>query len=115
MLKTRLGMSYKTGDILLVKFPFTDLKNYKKRPVIVVKSENELKDIVCFQITSNSKQTNLLSLENEDMDNSTLSLKSYIKYDKCFTISTTIVEKKIAKVNTQLLSKLKKLFCLELF
>ena len=50
MMKIRLGMSYKVGEIILVKFPFTNLKKSKKRPVLVVKSENEFNDIVCFQI-----------------------------------------------------------------
>jgi len=108
-------MSYKTGDIILVKFPFTNLKKSKKRPVLVVKSENNLNDIVCFQITSNSEQSNLLKIENSDLNNSTLSLKSYIKYDKCFTINTEIADKSIAKVNSDLLDKLKILFCNELF
>ncbi len=63
-------MSYKTGDILLVKFPFTNLKKSKKRPVLVVKSENELNDIVCFQITSNAEQSNLLKIGNSDINNS---------------------------------------------
>ena len=115
MMKTRLGMSYKVGDIILVKFPFTNLKKSKKRPVLVVKSENELNDIICFQITSNSEQSNLLKINNNDLSNSTLSLKSYIKYDKCFTINTEIVDKPIAKVNNDLVNKLKILFCKELF
>ena len=115
MIKTRLGMSYKTGDIVLVKFPFTNLKKSKKRPVLVVKSENNLNDIVCFQITSNSEQSNLLKIENSDLSDSALSLKSYIKYDKCFTINTEIIDKSIAKVNKDLLNKLKILFCNELF
>ncbi len=114
-MRIRLGMSYKAGDIALVKFPSADLKKSKKRPVVVVKSENELKDIVCFQITSNHKQTNLLKIENDDLDNSTLALKSFIKYDKCFTINTDIVDKKIAKINSKLLLQLKTLFCSELF
>ncbi|WP_457749137.1 type II toxin-antitoxin system PemK/MazF family toxin [Sulfurimonas sp.] len=108
-------MSYSVGDILLVKFPFTNLKKSKKRPVIVVKSQDELNDIICFQITSNSEQTNLLKIENSDLDNSTLTLKSFIKYDKCFTISSEIIDKKIAKVNSRLLRELKNLFCNELF
>ena len=115
MIKIRLGMSYKVGDIILVKFPFTNLKKSKKRPVIVVKSENELNDIICFQITSNPEQSNLLAIENNDLNNSTLSLQSYIKYDKCFTINTEIIDKTIAHVNNNLLNKLKTLFCNELF
>jgi mRNA interferase MazF len=108
-------MSYKLGEIVLVKFPFTNLKKSKKRPVLVVKSENELNDIVCFQITSNSQQSNLLKIEGADLDKSSLSLSSYIKYDKYFTINTSIIDKKLAKVNSKLLGKLQTLFCDELF
>jgi len=111
----RLGMSYKSGDIILVKFPFTNLKKSKKRPVLIVKNENSFGDIVCFQITSNSEQSNLLKIENSDLDDSSLSLQSFIKYDKCFTLNSEIVDKTIAKVNNNLLDKLKVLFCKELF
>lgn len=108
-------MSYNVGDVLLVKFPFTNIKKSKKRPVIVVKSQNEFNDIICFQITSNSEQINLLKIENSGLDNSTLALESFIRYDKCFTINSEIVDKKIAKVNSKLLKELKNLFCNELF
>ena len=108
-------MNYKVGDIILVKFPFTNLKKSKKRPVLVVKSQNNFNDIVCFQITSNSEQTNLLKIENSDLNNSTLALQSFIKYDKCFTIDSEIVDKKIAQVNSTLLTELKNLFCGKLF
>ncbi len=114
-MRTRLGMSYKVGDIVLVKFPFTNLKKSKKRPVLVVKSKSNFNDIVCLQITSNSEQANLLKIEDSSLDSSSLALKSFIRYDKCFTINSEIVDKKIAKVNSQLLTKLKNLFCSELF
>ena len=82
-------MSYKIGDIVLVKFPFTDLTKSKKRPVLIIKDENSLGDIVCFQITSNDEQSNLLKITN-----TTLTLGSYVKYDKCFTLNSTIIDKK---------------------
>ncbi len=72
-------------------------------------------DIVCFQITSNSEQSNLLKILNNDLENSSLTLKSYIKYDKCFTLNSDIIENPIAKANTLLLEKLKKLFCSKVF
>jgi mRNA interferase MazF len=108
-------MNYKVGDILLVKFPFTNLKKSKKRPVVVVKSENDLNDIVCFQITSKKEQTNLLEIKENDLNSSIFSINSYIKYDKCFTLSTEIVDKKIATLNSPILKELKQLFCNELF
>jgi mRNA interferase MazF len=90
-------MPYSVGDILLIKFPFTNLKKSKKRPVLVVKAQNTLNDIVCFQITSNADQTHLLAIKSENLADATFSLDSYIKYDKCFTLNSEIVDKKITK------------------
>lgn len=114
-MKTRLGMSYKKGDILLVNFPFTDLINSKKRPVLVIKDENEYGDIVCFQITSKSNQSNLIKIEQNDTVGKPLKLISFVKYDKCFTIDSGIIDKKITIVNNDFLTRLKKLFCEEVF
>ncbi|MFA5454237.1 MAG: type II toxin-antitoxin system PemK/MazF family toxin [Sulfurimonas sp.] len=107
-------MSYKKGDILLVNFPFTNLSNSKKRPVLVVKDENEYGDIVCFQITSKQNQSNILEITQNDIDES-LKLKSFVKYDKCFTIDAKIIDKKMTSVKNEFLLQLKELFCREIF
>jgi mRNA interferase MazF len=111
----RLGMSYKKGDILLVNFPFTDLINSKKRPVLVIKDENEYGDIVCFQITSQWKQSNLMQIKSIDIVQEPLKLSSFVKYDKCFTIDSTIVDKKLTQTTNEFLCKLKDSFCNEIF
>ena len=108
-------MSYEVGEVLLVKFPFTNLKKSKKRPVLVVKSENNFGDVVCFQITSNELQSNLLKIKENDFEDTSLPIQSYIKYDKCFTINSEIVDKPLTKLNVDLLEKLKIFFCQELF
>ncbi len=108
-------MPYKTGDIALVRFPFTNLKQFKKRPVLIIKDENSLGDIVCFQITSSSTQSNISLIENSDIIEGELVLKSFVKYDKCFTISADVIEKNLAKVDRNFLQKIKELFCDEIF
>ena len=108
-------MGYRKGDILLINFPFTNLINSKKRPVLLVKDENEFGDFVCFQITSKSKQTNVLEIDAKDLNGAELKLRSFVKCDKCFTLESSMVDKKLSSVNQAFLLKLKELFCGEVF
>ena len=104
-------MRYKRGDIVLVKFPFTTLKQSKKRPVLVIKDENRQGDIICFQITSKATHSSLFLLEEDLFLENSLPLKSYVKYDKCFTLNRDIVDKKLATISDTAIQKIKKLFC----
>jgi len=108
-------MSYKKGDIVLINFPFTDFSKAKKRPVLIIKDENRLNDFVCFQITSKPTQNALYHIENHHIKEGELRLTSFVKYDKCFTLSSDIVYRKLASVNNDLMKNLKELFCLEIF
>ncbi|MEA1880083.1 MAG: type II toxin-antitoxin system PemK/MazF family toxin [Campylobacterota bacterium] len=108
-------MHYKKGDVVLIKFPFTDLKQSKKRPVLLVQDANDLGDFVCFQITSNSRQVNTSKIEDNHIKSGELKLKSYIKYDKCFTLNVQTIDKKLASVNTTYMHKVKNWFCEEIF
>ena len=44
------------GDIVLLKFPFTDTKTFKKRPALIINDFND-GDIVVCRITSKIYQT----------------------------------------------------------
>jgi mRNA interferase MazF len=53
-------ITYKRGDVILVKFPYSDLIRYKKRPALVVQDETVetgLSQRVVVQITSNLERT----------------------------------------------------------
>jgi hypothetical protein len=58
---------------------------------------------------------NLLKIENSNISKGELVLTSYVKYDKCFTINSEVIDKKIAEIDINLLSKLKLLFCKAIF
>ena len=52
--------AYKRGDVILVKFPYSDLVSYKKRPALIVQDqtvETGLSQRVVIQITSNLDRT----------------------------------------------------------
>jgi mRNA interferase MazF len=52
--------AFKRGNVILVKFPYSDLIRYKKRPALVVQDETVntgLSQRVVVQITSNLERT----------------------------------------------------------
>ncbi len=52
-------MTYKRGDVILVRFPNSDLKTYKKRPALIVQGDGlgtELNQRIVALITSNLKR-----------------------------------------------------------
>jgi len=52
--------AYKRGDVVLVKFPYSDLVSYKRRPALIVQDETVatgLSQRVVIQITSNLDRT----------------------------------------------------------
>jgi len=83
--------------------------------VLVIKNDNELGDIVCFQITSQPHAKNTLEVNFDALYDGELKLKSFVKHDKCFTLSSAIVEKKLATITPQFMEKIKELFCKERF
>jgi mRNA interferase MazF len=55
--------AFKRGNVILVKFPYSDLIRYKKRPALVVQDETVntgLSQRVVVQITSNLGRTRVL-------------------------------------------------------
>ncbi len=86
----------KRGTVVLAKFPFTDLKSFKRRPAVIVSKENKIKDdfIVAF-ITSiipeKLSETDLLfSNQQPDFRKSGLTRPSIIKADKLATLNKSI-------------------------
>jgi mRNA interferase MazF len=107
-------MICKKGDIVLINFPFTTLSRSKKRPVLVIKNENKYNDFVCFQVTAKPNQSNVHIIESSNIIDGDLKLRSFVKYDKCFTLNSELVDKKLASVDNDLMETLKKLFCNEI-
>jgi mRNA interferase MazF len=99
---------YKQGDIIVVKFPFTDGSEFKKRPALVISNEivNNTNDYLVVQITSKIN-SDLLSIPIYESDClKPLPLKSYVRVHKIFTINQSLILSKITSVKQSFIKKI---------
>lgn len=90
------------GDIVLFPFPYTNLKDRKIRPCLVLSDEMG-EDILLCQITSQKIPQNEYTIalkQNETMQGS-LMIDSYIRANMLFTASKEQVYKKICKLKKE--------------
>ena len=88
------------GTVLLVNFPFADLKNYKKRPAVVI-AEGSLDTMILCQITSRELPgVPAVKLELADFSEGRLPLISYVRPDKLFTVDSSIKHIPLARIST---------------
>ena len=93
------------GDIVLLRFPFTDGKKYKKRPALIINDYNDGDIIVC-RITSqiyNTKQDVYI----KNWKKSGLRLTSVIRVHKIATLEKDMVEIVMGKIDESLKTKIK--------
>jgi len=78
------------GDIVLLKFPFTDGKTFKRRPALIVNEFSD-GDIVVCRITSQIYNTDY-DIFIDDWEGSGLKLPSVIRVHKIATLEKKLVE-----------------------
>lgn len=95
-------MKFKKGDVILVRFPNSDFKTYKKRPTITVQSDElitELPQKIVVPITSNLNRTGRTRIRiNQDSSigqQMGLRLDSVIFVDNLATILEREIDQKI--------------------
>jgi len=85
------------GDIVLLKFPFTDGKSFKKRPALIINDYDDGDIIVC-RITSQIYDTkNDYYLGN--WNDAGLKLPSVVRVHKIATLDKSLVETRMGKLD----------------
>jgi len=96
------------GEIVLLKFPFTGRKKYKKRPALILLDTNDGDIIVC-RITSKLYYTEY-DFKVESWKECGLKLPSVIRLHKIASLEKNLVEQTIGTISDKLKQKLKKKF-----
>ncbi len=85
---------YRKGDVVFVKFPYSDLSGYKERPALIVWAGNAgQQDYLLVQITSVIDRNDGLSfaIEPTDFQVGYLPKPGMIRAHKLFTANKTII------------------------
>jgi len=98
-------------DLVLIPVPFTDLTTQKRRPVIVV-SSNEynrtMADIVVVAMTSNpAGNPYTFTITSADLDTGMLNRPGQVRVDKIYTLSQSILVRTIGKVKPAILDRIR--------
>jgi mRNA interferase MazF len=93
------------GDIVLLKFPFTDSKTYKKRPALIINDFDD-GDIVVCRITSQIYKTKN-DIFIDDWQKSGLKLPSVIRIHKLATLEKNMVEIIMGQIDEKTKNKIR--------
>ena len=104
-------MKVEQKDIVLLPYPFTDLRESKVRPALVISNENvnnKSDDAVMIPLTTVIKDEPFsINISQNDLDSGKLLRISRIKIDKIFTVEQKLVLKKIGSLNNNTFKKVK--------
>jgi len=96
------------GNIVLLRFPFTDGKKDKKRPALILRDSDDGDVIVC-RITSKLYHTEF-DFKIEDWKKCGLRLPSIIRLHKLASLDISIVDQKIGVINDNIQKQIKDKF-----
>ncbi len=98
----------KFGDIVLLKFPFTNGLTFKKRPALVIRDSKDGDVIVC-RITSKTYQTSF-DLKLKNWEGYGLKLPSVIRIHKLAALEKNLVDLKIGHLEKATQNQVKRIF-----
>ncbi len=89
------------GNVIVIEFPFSDLKNVKRRPVLVLKVPKG-EDIIVAQITGSSYNKLVeLPMTDRDFKQGSLKRESFVRVDKIASIEKSLINYKIGSLKKE--------------
>jgi mRNA interferase MazF len=102
----------RTGDIVIIPFPFSELTNIKVRPAVVIaETSDKYHDLILCAVSSQvllSINPNEMIIESNPVNG--LKVKSVIKIDRIFTLKKEKVISNIGMLNVTQLNNFKIIF-----
>ena len=86
------------GDIVMTPFPYTDLRQVKKRPALVLASVG-MNDWILCQITSSSQaRAQDIAISPSDMQSGHLVAGSHVRPERLVTMNASVFERTVGHI-----------------
>ena len=108
------GMSCKPGDLVRIPFPYSDLKAEKRRPVLVITQQDRHGDFICAAVTSVPTAESAVPIDNASMKSGQLPRLSWIRCDKFFTLSKSVIVRHYGSIDDNAFNSIKGRICVYL-
>ena len=94
-------VNYEKGDVVVFRFPFSDIAASKRRPSLVVATLKE-EHVILAQITGQPRpDPNLLELNSKDFQSGGISRDSFVRPSVLFTIHKSRINYKAGKIKPE--------------
>lgn len=102
---------YTVGSVVLVTFPFSNLKGQKIRPALIL-ANVEFGNLILCQITSKSYTSKIaICIKSEDFAKGNLPVVSYVRPDKLFTADVIIIKNTVGQLTPAIKNKILRSVC----
>jgi mRNA interferase MazF len=89
------------GEVVVIEFPYSHLKESKRRPILILKVPKG-DDIIVLQITGSSYEKSVeIPLKKDDFKQGNLKRDSYIRIDKIASIERSLIKYKIGSLKQE--------------
>jgi mRNA interferase MazF len=87
------------GSLVVLPFPFSDLRAAKRRPVLLLTAPDGYGDFLAMAVTSQAGHPEGIALTQPDMRSGTLPKASWIRTDKVVSLNRALVAKEVGRVS----------------
>ena len=91
--------TYNKKDIILVPFPFSELTYAKKRPALILASIPTRNELICMMLTSTKKTDPVVDVAIDNLAGTGLPKPTVARTSRLFTLKSSIVNKRIGRIN----------------
>ena len=92
--------SYSKGDVVLVRYPFSDLSDFKVRPAVAISAPHPSQDVFLVPLTSRTASLLAGEFVMKDWEGAGLNVASAVKRG-LFTIHQNIILRTVGRVSSE--------------